>query len=195
MSNPQSPPPAHVCARCPRALGESCCEVQDGERLATLTWSDVDRIAAHTGRAGRSFAELDPLTESLALEYEARRPLYRGYFARGPFRLTLRRRAGACVFLDRARGCRLPPEVRPTACQLYPFELAADGSWTLMVQRFGTLEAARRAPGESCLAVEEARSLDELHRAFGLSNAQVESLAGRLREEVRAHAREVRTPP
>lgn len=195
MSNPRPHSEPHVCARCPRVLGESCCEVRDGERLATLTWADVERISAHTRRAGRSFAEVDGMTEGLARDYEARRPLYRGYFARGPLRVTLKRRAGACVFLDRAHGCRLPPEVRPTACRLYPFEQAPDGSWGLMVQRFGAIPAARRAVGESCLAVEEAASMEALGRTFGLSAESIEALADQLRAEVRAHARQARTDP
>ena len=69
-----------VCARCPRALGRSCCEVGPGEALATLTRADVARIAAHTGLSARRFVEEEGLDEEAAAAYEASRPLFRGYF-------------------------------------------------------------------------------------------------------------------
>jgi len=186
---------AHTCARCPRALGRSCCEVEDGEQLATLTWADVDRISAATGRPARAFAEVEWLTVEDGRAYESRRPLYHGYFARGPARLTLKRRAGACVFLERGRGCSLGVDVRPTPCLLYPFELWPDGSWSLQVDRFGTLEDARAAGGSSCLAVEEASSMDGVLAAFSTTREEVAALGERLRGEVRAHRQVVRVTP
>lgn len=83
-------PAGPVCARCPAALGSSCCEVREGELLATLTRADVARLAAHTGLAARRFVQEEALTEEEAAGYEARRPLYRGYFRRQPVRLSLR---------------------------------------------------------------------------------------------------------
>lgn len=185
MSLPLQP----ACARCPRVLGASCCEVRDDERLATLTLADVSRIAAATGQAPARFSEAEWLSDEEAGGYEARRPLYAGYFRHGPRRLTLRRREGACVFLDRARGCVLSAAVRPTACRLYPFELWPDGTWSLQVDRHGSVESARRASGSSCLAVEEAQSMDEVLSAFGLARDEVEALGERLALEVREHAR------
>ena len=122
MSGRDAPAQGPVCARCPRVLGGSCCEVKEGEQLATLTRADVERIRAHTGLAARRFVGEEYLTEGEAADYEARRPLYRGYFRRAPVRWTLRTRAGACVFHSPERGCGLPGEVRPVACRLYPFE-------------------------------------------------------------------------
>jgi len=192
-----TPPPApeRVCARCPRALGRSCCEVDERERLATLTWADVDRIAAATSRRPRTFAEVEWLTPEETQVYESHRPLYRGYFARGPARLTLRRRGGACVFLERGRGCTLGEDVRPTPCLLYPFELWPDGSWSFQVDRFGSLEAARAASGSSCLAVEEAGSMEEVLAAFSLTREAISALGERLRVEVRAHRKVLRAAP
>jgi Fe-S-cluster containining protein len=190
-----APTPQRACARCSRALGRSCCEVEPGEQLATVTWADVDRIAAATSRAPRSFAEAEWLTPEIAQAYETRRPLYRGYFARGPVRLTLRHRNGACVFLERGRGCTLGADVRPTACLLYPFELWPDGSWSLQVDRYGSLEAARAAPVSGCLAVEEAESMEEVLAAFSTTRDEIAELGERLRGEVRAHRRVVRPAP
>ncbi|HYO55434.1 hypothetical protein [Archangium sp.] len=182
------PPMGPVCARCPVVLGASCCEVKEGEHLATLTRADVERIAAHTGLAPRRFVAEEYLTDEEAAGYEARRPLYRGYFRRGPVRLTLATRAGACVFHERGRGCGLPADVRPVACRLYPFERWPDGSWSVQVGRYGNLAEAR-ADGGACLAVEEAESLEDVLAAFGTSRESVEGLGAQLAEEARAHGR------
>jgi Fe-S-cluster containining protein len=163
--------------------------VSEGEQLATLTLSDLDRISAHTGKRPARYSEEEWLTPQEASEYEARRPLYAGYFRRGSARLTLSRRDGACVFLDRARGCVLPAHVRPSACRLYPFELWPDGSWSFQVTRFGDLVEAALQRGAACLAVELAQSNEDVLSAFALSKEEVEALGTKLREEVQAHAR------
>lgn len=178
------------CARCARHLGRSCCEVDDGEQLATLTRADAERLQAALGRAPARFTEVEVLGHEEAHAYEARRPLYRGYFRHGPFRLTLQRKEGACVFFERGRGCALSAVLRPTACRLYPFELWPDGTWSLQVERHGSLVSAGQAgPGGACLAVEEAESMDALLPSLGTSRAEVEALGERLREEVLGHAR------
>ncbi|MBM7113678.1 hypothetical protein [Archangium primigenium] len=181
-------PQGSVCARCPRLLGASCCEVKEGERLATLTRADVERIQAHTRLAARRFVDEEVLSHEEAAEYEARRPLYRGYFARAPVRLTLRTRAGACVFHAPGKGCVLPAEVRPVACRLYPFERWPDGSWSVQMGRYGDLSEAR-AGGDACLAVEEADSMDGVLELFGTTREQVEALGEVLAGETGRHGR------
>lgn len=181
-------PVAPACARCPRLLGTSCCEVREGEHLATLTRADVARISAHTGLAARRFVHEEGLTEEEAAEYESLRPLYRGYFHRGPVRLALAVRAGACVFLDKGRGCVLPEEVRPVSCRLFPFERQVDGTWSVSVGRYGDLEAAREGGG-ACLVVEEASAFEEVLTVFGTSREALEELGRRLAGEARAHGR------
>ncbi len=182
------PPTGSVCARCPVALGVSCCEPKEDEQLATLTRADVERITAHTRLAARRFIVEEGLSEMEAADYEARRPLYRGYFRRGPVRLTLAMRAGACVFHERGRGCGLPADVRPVACRLYPFERWPDGSWSVLMGRYGDLAEAR-AGGDACLAVEEAEGMEDVLAAFGTSHEVVEALGEQLAEEARAHGR------
>ncbi|HZH17845.1 MAG TPA: hypothetical protein VE057_26070 [Archangium sp.] len=177
-----------VCARCPVVLGGSCCEVKEDEHLATLTRADVERMTAHTRLAPRRFVAEEYLTEEEAVAYEARRPLYRGYFRKGPVRLTLATRAGACVFHEKGRGCVLPSDVRPVACRLYPFERWPDGSWSVQVSRYGDLAEAR-AGGGACLGVEEAEGMEEVLAAFGTTRESVESLGEQLAEETRDHGR------
>ncbi|MBX5483094.1 MAG: YkgJ family cysteine cluster protein [Myxococcaceae bacterium] len=180
--------PGSVCARCPKLLGASCCEVKPGEHLATLTRADVARIRDHLRRAAHTFVDEEVLSDAEVRDYEARRPLYRGYFRRGPVRWTLRQHDGACVFHDRARGCVLPVEVRPLACRLYPFEQFPDGSWSVQMGRHGDIAAAQRAGG-ACLAVEEATDMDEVLAAFGTTRDEVERLGAELAEAVSEHGR------
>jgi uncharacterized protein len=182
------PPMGPVCARCPRLLGHSCCEVKEGEHLATLTRADVARITGHTRLAARRFVREEGLTEEEAVEYEARRPLYRDYFRRGPVRWSLAVRDGACVFFVKGEGCSLPADVRPVACRLYPFERWPDGSWSVAMGRYGNLDEAR-AGGSACLAVEESESMEQVLEAFGTTHETVEALGTQLAAESRAHGR------
>lgn len=179
----------HVCARCPKVLGASCCEPRDGESLALLTGTDIARIASYVRRRPALFVHEEWTDPAEAADYEERRPLYRGYFREedGFRRRALKAVDGACVFLDRenGRGCTLPQEVKPTACLLYPFELFADGSWSVGVTRYGSPEAARGS-ADGCLAVEEAGRMVDVLRAFGTTRPEVEALGERLRREVQA---------
>jgi len=178
---------AAPCTRCARTLGRSCCEVRDDEQLATLTRTDVERIQAATRRTRASFVVEEVLDDAEARAYEERRPAWRGYFRNGPVRLTLARAAGACVFLDRRRGCTLSAAVRPTACLLYPFEPRTGGGWTLAVEREGSVARAVASGAPRCLGVEEAASAPALLAAFGASGPSLRALGDRLRAEVRAH--------
>ena len=173
------------CARCAQALGRSCCQPGPGERLATLTATDVERIQAATGWSRERFVEHEPISPEESLAYEARRPGYRGYFRHTVVRWGLRAERGACVLLG-PRGCTLDPATRPTACLLYPFEPAEHG-WTLAVERSGSPELAALSEEPRCLAAEEARSKGGLLRSFALDVEGLTALIDRLRAEVEAH--------
>src|SRR5215471_4078784 len=173
------------CTRCAEALGRSCCQPGPGERLATLTASDVERIQSSTGWRRERFVENEPFSPEEALAYEARRPGYRGYFRRTLIRWGLRSERGACVFLG-AEGCSLDASVRPTACVLYPFEPATHG-WTLAVERSGSVELAARSNEPRCLAAEETGSRGGLLRSFSLDVEGLTALIDRLRAEVKVH--------
>jgi Fe-S-cluster containining protein len=177
-----------ACARCAKALGKTCCEPRGTEHLAMVTRADIARIREHTRLSARRFTQEEAVTEEGAADYEATWPLYRGYFQRGPVRITLLARSGACVFHEPTSGCTLPLDVRPMACRLYPFDQWADGSWSLAVGRYGELAAAREGGG-ACLAVEEAESMDDVMAAFGTTREAVEALGAQFAEEVRSHGR------
>jgi uncharacterized protein len=188
-ATPQGAPSDAVspCSRCAAHLRRSCCEARDDEPLATLTRADVERIQASTHLPGKSFVEEEIFQEAEARAYEQLRPGWRGYFLKGTVRLTLARAEGACVFFRRGAGCTLRASVRPTACLLYPFEPKEDGSWTLAVERAGSVPQARASGEPRCLAVEEADGRGALLRAFQHSAESLRSLQKRLRAEVRAH--------
>lgn len=169
------------CARCSKVLGSSCCEVKDGEQLATLTWADADRI-------GVASTEWEWLTDDQAARWSLLHVAWGRYFGPWTRRLTLKRKDGRCVFLG-ARGCTLTEDERPTACRLYPFEVRAQGDWGLQVDRFGGVAAARASGEHACLAIEEGDSYDALFAAFDTSRAALEALHARLRAEAVDHAR------
>ncbi|HSP18133.1 MAG TPA: hypothetical protein VLQ79_01365 [Myxococcaceae bacterium] len=150
-----------------------------------MTACDVSRLRAATGLRHERFVEDEPLSPGEAVEYEARRPGYRGYFRATAVRFGLRAEHGACVFLD-AQGCTLDVATRPTACLLYPFEPAEHG-WTLAVERSGSAELAASSGEPRCLAAEEARGRGALLRSFGIDAEGLTALIDRLRAEVAAH--------
>ena len=89
------------CARCPKVLGVSCCEVKGDEQLATLTWADVDRLREATGRGPESFTEWEWLGEEEAARWSLLHPRWRGYF--GPV-LNAAKRRGEILHSPRGTG-------------------------------------------------------------------------------------------
>jgi Fe-S-cluster containining protein len=171
----ERPSPAEsVCAQCAER-GTLCCLVADGEKLATLSVRDIERITEATDLPHHRFVEREKLDPMERLAYETFRPLLRGLFA-GNVRLALKARAGACVFLERGKGCSLPPEAKPIACKLYPFDYDLAGHLTLV-----------DAP--HCLALSLAQSEAALLRMFGVSRRLLRKLRQQTLEEAADHAR------
>ena len=167
-----------ICAACLREKGAVCCEVAQGEKLATLLFADLARIEAATGLPAHRFAERETLDPAERLLYETARPLYRGVFA-GNVRFGLRARKGACVFLERGRGCALPEEARPLACKLYPLDFDLAGEVTLV-----------DAP--HCLALERAEGPKHLLRMLGTSRQALAKLRAQALSEGAEHATRAR---
>ncbi|MBL8949293.1 MAG: hypothetical protein JNK82_00855 [Myxococcaceae bacterium] len=182
----------NVCARCPKVMSTSCCEVKPHERLATITWADVERVRAATGLDATEFTEWEWLDADQAHAWLELHPAYRGYLDVAPRRLSLRAVGGRCTLLG-DHGCSLEPDARPTPCRIYPFDVETG---MLQVERFGDLDEARRlvvkGAAHACLAVEESRSLRELYRAFGTTASRVRDLAAKLRAEVSEHVKRER---
>ncbi|MBI5548143.1 MAG: hypothetical protein HY901_30045 [Deltaproteobacteria bacterium] len=178
----QAAPPREIaepiCAACLRANGSVCCEVAQGEKLATLLIADIERIEAATGLPRHRFVEREELDPAERLAYETHRPIYRGVFV-GNVRYGLKARRGACVFLERGRGCSLPLEAKPLACLLYPLDFDLAGEVTLL-----------DAP--HCLALERAEGPHHLLRMLGTTRPELAKLHARALAEGADHARRER---
>ena len=164
-----------ICAACLRERGSVCCEVAQGEKLATLLLADVERIEEATGLPRHRFVEREELDPAERLAYETARPLYRGVFV-GNVRWGLKARKGACVFLERGRGCTLPSQAKPMACRLYPLDFDLAGEVTLL-----------DAP--HCLALERAQGPEHLLAMLGTSLSELERLRAQALAEGAHHAR------
>lgn len=113
----------HKCEICSKKQ-ITCCERDRIE--VPLTTGDIRRIAGFTGR--NDFYSLLPVNEDLKREYENPenvRPggeIYVRYLfdADGRRNVLAKRDGHSCLFLS-AGGCELPPDVRPLACRLYPY--------------------------------------------------------------------------
>lgn len=167
-----------ICAACERVNGAVCCEVAEGEKLATLLWPDVERIEAATGLPRHRFVEREDLDPAERLAYETIRPIYRGAFV-GNVRWGLKARRGACVFLEPERGCTLPREAMPLACRLYPLDFDLAGEVTLV-----------DAP--HCLALEHARGPAHLLKLLGTTRRELAALRVQALAEGAAHATTMR---
>lgn len=109
-----------LCARCARCQS-TCC--QETEIFVTL--GDIERIAQHTGE--RDFHEFRPVRNSVYLEQQDD-PLWERVVLRpdGTRRVVKWQENRDCRFLGPV-GCRLPLDVRPLICRLYPFDYNEQG--------------------------------------------------------------------
>lgn len=109
-----------LCARCARHQ-RTCC--QDTEIHVTL--ADVRRIMPYAD--GVEFTEYrapgDPVYDQRIED-----PVWHQHVFRpdGTRRILKQQANGDCHFLG-AAGCRLPADVRPIVCRLYPFDYTAAG--------------------------------------------------------------------
>ena len=165
----------HVCARCPRAQGKSCCEVEGRHDLATLTGGDIARIGAATGHPARFFVDAEIFAPESAHAHAILRPL-NTHAVQGGVRRHLRAVDGACVFHSAARGCTLDAATRPLLCRLYPIELDAFGSPSL-------------APSGSCHAEATLDGLGEVLEAMGLTLDSARALHSQALRELESDAR------
>ena len=112
-------PDDFICARCAR-MGKTCCQ----ETRVFLTLGDVRRISEAVGED--DFHEYAVPESGTTKQSAALDPLWTRTFAHPAGRRVLRHDArGACRFLGK-KGCRLPLDVRPLVCRLYPFDYNAE---------------------------------------------------------------------
>jgi len=145
-----------LCARCAELRG-SCCHNKD----ILLTRGDLMRISQFTGDF--SFHELRPPFDPAYLDQDDD-PNWNTYTVNenGERRVLKVDSGNTCLFLTET-GCRLPYEVRPLVCRLFPFSYNEHG--LLAVEDECPVELL--APGENlleCLEMdtEKARRWHEL---------------------------------
>ncbi len=111
----------HPCARCAQEQ-KTCC--QKAEVFVTL--GDVDRIALHLGQS--DFIERRTPEDPAYLDADDDDPLWHRATvdANGQRRVLQRQANGDCTFLGEA-GCKLPEDVRPLVCRLYPYDFTESG--------------------------------------------------------------------
>ena len=160
-------PSSGVCVRC-AGRGTSCCTSKEGVEGPPLTPADEARIAARTGLTAAQFVSVRAVDE---VEQEAWReddPSLAGVARGGVVRSLRRGPDGAtCLFLE--GGCTLG-DVRPLACQRFPFALRGR---QLLVR-----------PGGECLAAEEAADLGALLVLLGTSREEQRRLDRQLHKEL-----------
>lgn len=119
VSLPEGFAPA-ACVKC-ATLGKTCCQTCE----VLVTTGDRLRIAQYTGR--RDFWEYRYPVDPAYLQQDDDPNWLRWAFRADGTRPILKRRPnGDCLFLG-PRGCRLPMEVRPLVCRLYPYTYTERG--------------------------------------------------------------------
>ncbi|MEG6506177.1 YkgJ family cysteine cluster protein [Nitratidesulfovibrio sp. 1201_IL3209] len=165
---PPSDPSA--CARC-ASEGQTCCSTTPGEEefcfpLSRSEWERIVEWCDHVGgfateRNTRPFVDgMKRLFPGEEAAVEALFPLHGEHL-----RLAVDRR-GDCAFLG-AEGCRLPREVRPWYCRLFPLWMRGERI-TLFTP-------------DHCVAVREGRTLASVLAAVHLTEKDVRLLFGRMR--------------
>ncbi len=169
-----APPPAgldpSVCQRC-ASRGHTCCRLAPGEEEVCFPLSEMerDRILDQSHDKGAFVQEANsaPFRDNLFRLFPRERELLEQLFPENKTHLRLATRPdGACVFVG-PQGCSLPREARPYYCLLFPFWLLDDRMTTFTP--------------DGCLAVAESRTLSQMLRLIGMTEAEVRLLHGRLR--------------
>lgn len=162
-----------LCVRCAQTQ-RTCCQICE----IYITPGDLERIAAYTGESDfyeyRRPANLEYLDQSDD-------PLWAACVFRpdGTRRVLRRSESEGCLFLGTG-GCRLPLEVRPLVCRLYPFEYTEQGLQSVN----GTMCPIQLlAPGETLL------------QSLGMDAETAEEWRRRLYAEIRRELPASESPP
>lgn len=160
----------HICSRCAQ-VHTTCCFVTPGneEHCFPLSESEWKRIIEYCDNTG-GFAEqrnspsfLDTMKRLFPHDSTA---LAREFPAHGTHRTLASRENGVCYFLTEA-GCRLPRDVRPWYCRLYPFWIRSG-----MLTMFTSTD---------CLVCRESINIPEALAFVDMSQKEVRRIFGQLR--------------
>jgi len=117
----------HICCRCDMS-GNSCCKVRnngENEIQTPLSDKEVRKIMAlQKGKEHRDFFDLMPNTDQFIAQikelFPDRSDSVKENFTKKTHHYELKTVNNSCIFLNDS-GCRLPTEVRPFFCRIYPF--------------------------------------------------------------------------
>lgn len=100
-----------ICDRCAH-----CCKTH----RVPITQADIARLRERNSRNTQGLEDWTELLSAEEVDIE-NEPESIALVREGRRLLVLKHRDGACVFLDRERGCTVHP-FRPAACRAYPFD-------------------------------------------------------------------------
>lgn len=169
MNRPHPGSDPHVCAHC-ATQGPTCCYVEPGneEFCFPLSRSEWSRIVDYCREEG-GFAEqrnTRPFLDTMRRLFPLREKRVEELFPPQGTHLRLASDArGQCVFLTPA-GCRLPREVRPWFCLLFPFWVRGE-----MLTMF---------TASGCLVCRETATVQESLALLGVTATEVRHIFGRL---------------
>lgn len=161
----------HVCARC-ALKGPTCCQLDPGneEYCFPLSEMERDRILQELAGDEGAFAQQansDRFIENLHKLFPGEQEAVDRLFPRTKFHLRLAvDDAGRCRLLG-PQGCRLPREVRPYYCRLFPFWFVRGDMSVFTAER--------------CLARQEAVTKRSILALIGEPEKRLKELYGRLR--------------
>lgn len=170
LARPDTAVNPHVCARCAEERG-TCCSLTPGDEehcfpLSRPEWERMLDYCQHVGGFAESpnsplfLANMRALFPGEEREIERLFPGHAWHM-----RLAVNSR-GDCLFLG-SEGCRLPREVRPWYCRIFPFWVRG-GQVTMFA-----------VPG--CQAYMEARRAPAALPLYGLTDKDILLLYGQLR--------------
>lgn len=169
-----------LCARCHLA-GDGCCALSAGggtEQMFGLTLGEIEDIARASGMEPSQFVVADKVSSEFLAGLMRIHPVF-GQIMPGCARIRLTvDDDGACVFLG-AGGCRLPWEVRPLYCRLYPFWFTPDGRLMVLLS-------------DTCMAQKGAMSWREVLARLGEDEERLRGLFERLQRLAGEHLRRTR---
>ncbi len=160
----------HICESC-ASEGSTCCSLAPGTEehcfpLSRPEWERIVEWCEHIGgfaEGPNSPAFMQNMRALFPGEERELKRLFPGHAWHMRLAVTAK---GDCVFLGH-EGCRLPREVRPWYCRIFPFWVR-NGRVTIFT-------------ANSCLAFLQARSAQPALELFGLSEKDILRLYGQLR--------------
>ena len=110
----------HICAKC-HLIGSGCCFLKQDEKkfMFGLTLDEIKKIEKETGLEQYQIVKTDFVDQTFADNLRNFDEIFENTFLNDKrFRLQIEN--NVCRFLTEI-GCKLPVDVRPYYCRLYPF--------------------------------------------------------------------------